>query len=112
MGRQLSYGSDNLICQNGGRNSRKQYGDKRKYNEVAPAFAGVPGLLSKVWLADPSTGTYGGVYFWSDRKAMEDYTKTDLFNMVATHPNLTNITSKDFDVMDAPTKVTRGFNKE
>ena len=78
-------------------------------NEVAPAFADVPGLLSKVWLANPTTGTYGGVYFWSDREAMEEFAKTELFNTVATHPNLANITSTDFAVMDEPTKVTRGF---
>jgi hypothetical protein len=30
-------------------------------DQLAPAFAAVPGLISKVWLADPSTNTYGGV---------------------------------------------------
>ena len=78
-------------------------------SELALAFAKVPGLDSKIWLADASTGTFGGVYLWSDRAAMEDFAKTDLFNSVVTHPNLTNITSTDFAVMDAPTKITRGF---
>lgn len=31
-------------------------------DELAPAFAAVPGLASKVWLADRAEGTYGGVY--------------------------------------------------
>ncbi len=78
-------------------------------NEIAPAFADVPGLLSKVWIANSSTGTYGGVYFWSDRDAMEEFARTDLFNTVATHPNLADITSTDFTVMDEPTKITRGL---
>ena len=78
-------------------------------DDIAPAFANVPGLLSKVWLSNSSTGTYGGVYFWSDRKAMEDFIQTELFNTVATHPNLTNITSTDFTVMEEPTRVTRGL---
>ena len=30
--------------------------------ELAPAFADVPGLISKVWLANSETNTYGGVY--------------------------------------------------
>jgi hypothetical protein len=30
--------------------------------QIAPAFAAVEGLRSKVWLADPDTNTYGGVY--------------------------------------------------
>jgi hypothetical protein len=28
----------------------------------APAFAEIPGLRAKAWLANPSTNTYGGVY--------------------------------------------------
>jgi hypothetical protein len=31
---------------------------------IAPAFANLPGLVSKTWLADPETDTYGGVYVW------------------------------------------------
>lgn len=78
-------------------------------SEIAPAFANVPGLLSKVWLANSTTGTYGGVYLWSDHKAMAEFAKTELFNTVATHPNLANITSTDFVVMDEPTRITRGL---
>ena len=77
-------------------------------NDLAPAFAEVPGLVRKVWLANSETGTYGGVYVWRDRQAMEDYSTTELFNSVATHPNLANITSADFGVLDGPTAVTRG----
>ncbi len=77
-------------------------------DELAPAFAALPGLVRKVWLANSETGTYGGVYIWQDKQAMENYTKTDLFNSVATHPNLTNITSVDFGVLVGPTQVTRG----
>ena len=29
---------------------------------AAPAFAEVPGLVSKIWLCDPENNTYGGVY--------------------------------------------------
>ena len=31
-------------------------------DELAPAFAAVPGLASKVWLADRAEGIFGGVY--------------------------------------------------
>ena len=34
---------------------------------LAPHFAALPGLRSKVWLADAASGTYGGVYTWADR---------------------------------------------
>jgi len=78
-------------------------------DELAPVFAGLPGLVAKYWLSDLAANTFGGVYLWEDRKAMESFTKTDLFRSVATHPKLADIASKDFSVMEAPTRVTRGF---
>ena len=78
-------------------------------DEVAPAFAEVPGLISKVWLANRTTNTYGGVYTWASREAMDEYAKSDLFKAVATNPNLAEITSIDFDVLEEPTSVTRGL---
>ena len=78
-------------------------------DEVAPAFAEVPGLISKVWLANRATNTYGGVYTWTSREAMDEYAKSGLFKAVATNPNLAEVTSIDFDVLEEPTSVTRGF---
>lgn len=78
-------------------------------DELAPAFAALPGLLGKVWLADPTTNTYGGVYTWQSRSAYEDFLISDLFNSVASHPNFTAVSSRAFDVLDAPTRVTRGL---
>ena len=39
---------------------------RAKCDEIAPAFAAVPGLVSKVWLADTAGGVYGGVYTFED----------------------------------------------
>jgi heme-degrading monooxygenase HmoA len=78
-------------------------------DEVAPAFAEVPGLISKVWLANQSTNTYGGVYTWASREAMEAFSKSELFAAVATNRNLADIKSVDFAVLEDPTSVTRGL---
>lgn len=78
-------------------------------DELAPAFAALPGLIAKVWLADAASGTYGGVYTWENKEAYEAFTRSDLFNAVATNPNFTNITSHDFAILDGPTAVTRGL---
>ncbi len=48
-------------------------------DQLAPKFADLPGLVSKAWLADSASNTYGGVYVWQDRESMVDFTKTDLF---------------------------------
>ncbi len=77
--------------------------------KLADSFASVPDLLAKFWLSDSSGNTYGGVYLWEDKSAMEEFGKSELFNLVATHPNLVNISSKGFEVLEEPTRVTRGF---
>ena len=77
--------------------------------DLAPAFASVPGLVAKEWLANLSTNTYGGVYHWLDREAMEEFSKTELFKSVASHPNLAGITSTDFEMIEGPSSVTGGL---
>jgi hypothetical protein len=78
-------------------------------DNLAQSYAAVPGLVRKIWLANSETGTYGGVYVWRDKQAMEDFATTDLFKSVANHPNLENITSTDFGVLPGPTQVTNGL---
>jgi heme-degrading monooxygenase HmoA len=86
--------------------------DYRKLCEtVAPAFADLPGLISKTWLANPETNTYGGVYVWRDREAIEAYEKTDLFKGLGANPHFENVSVKDFAVLEDPTHVTRGLDK-
>lgn len=75
---------------------------------LAEVFADVPGLVSKVWLADEPTGTYGGVYSWVDRAAMEAYLASDLYQAVAANPNLAGMTSRDFAILEGPSRVTGG----
>jgi len=43
---------------------------------MAPAFANLPGLVSKTWLADPGTNTYGGVYVWPTAETTARHTRT------------------------------------
>ena len=77
-------------------------------NEVAPAFASVPGLLGKIWLADAGNNTYGGVYIWSDRGAMEAYKQTDIYKGMQANPHFENVIITDFAVVESATRVTRG----
>jgi hypothetical protein len=82
---------------------------RKQCEEVAPAFAAVPGLLSKVWLADPSNGVYGGVYTFRDAPAADAYLDSDLMAHVATNPAFVDVTARRFAVLEAPTAVTRGL---
>jgi len=75
---------------------------------IAPAFAGLTGLVSKTWLVNKETNTYGGVYVWSDRGAMEAYKQSDIYEGMSTNPHFENVTVTDFAVVEGATRVTRG----
>lgn len=82
---------------------------RAKCDEVAPAFAAVPGLVSKVWLADTAGGVYGGVYTFEDGAAVDAYMSSDLFAHVAATPTFAGISVRRFGVLEGPTAVTRGL---
>ena len=77
--------------------------------EAAPAFAAVPGLTSKIWIKNSDTGTYGGIYVFETRDALNRFQESDLFRSLAVNKNLMHITADDFDVIEAPTRVTHGI---
>jgi len=74
---------------------------------VAPNFASLPGLISKVWLSDKANNTYGGVYSWASQEACATYRNGELYaGALATNPNFVNLSDKGFDVLENPSKVT------
>ena len=87
--------------------SEEQY--ERQCDEVAPAFAAVAGLVSKVWLADRAEGVFGGVYTFDSAAAVDAFLASELFAGVAATPGLVNISVRRFGVLAAPTEVTRGI---
>jgi Putative mono-oxygenase ydhR len=74
----------------------------------APAFAAVPGLVLKYWLHGDAD-IRGGVYIWSDRAAYLAFLDSDLGRALRNHPNIANLTMRDYAVDEAPTQVTRGM---
>lgn len=68
----------------------------------------LPGLVSKTWLANEDTNTYGGVYVWQDREAMEAYRENDIYKGMMDNPYFKDFTVSDFAVLEAPTRITRG----
>ena len=78
-------------------------------DQLAPAIAAMPGLISKTWLANPETNTYGGVYHWQDQASIDNFMGSHLVADFVGHPNIANVTSQVFDVMVEQSKVTRGL---
>jgi hypothetical protein len=73
----------------------------------APAFTEIPGLRAKAWLANPSVNTYGGVYAWDSREAMDAYVGGPIFGALLANPRFANVTTREFDVLERPTEITR-----
>ena|SRR5690348_355111 len=76
--------------------------------QTAPAFAALSGLRAKIWLADPRSNTYGGIYTWDDAAAMGAYQGGTIFQGLRSNRHLVDLTVRDFAVLAGPTKVTRG----
>ena len=76
--------------------------------QSAPAFAALPGLRAKIWLANQQANTYGGIYTWDDVAAMKAYQGGKIFRGLQANPHMIDVTVRDFSVLAGPTKVTRG----
>ncbi len=74
-------------------------------DELAPQFAGMPGLQAKLWLEDLDLGRYGAVYFWEDRESMERFLRSDLFE--GTNPDFLEVESEGFGILENLTAQTQ-----
>src|SRR5437764_11093063 len=73
---------------------------------IAPGFTAWPGLLGKWWLADPTTGAYGGVYLFASRDDADRSRESELFRGMFANPAMRDVAVAEYDVLDAPTAIT------
>ncbi|MGL5825052.1 MAG: YdhR family protein [Nocardioides sp.] len=71
-------------------------------------FATLGGLVSKVWLADETTNSYGGFYVWVDRAAMASFMASDAVKAVLARPCVADVSSTDWPVNVEPSRSNRG----
>jgi hypothetical protein len=76
--------------------------------QLAPAVAAVPGLVSKTWLANGETGRYGGFYLFASRTDCEHYVASELFDLLRSHGAIRDVTTQEFLVAALPTATTHG----
>jgi Putative mono-oxygenase ydhR len=82
---------------------------KQMVEPDAPVLANVPGLISKVWLADEGKNSFGGFYLWESKTAMEDFMHSDLVKAVVSRPFVQNVSSVDYEVNQNASSITRGL---
>ena len=73
---------------------------------VAPRFRHLPGLASKVWLANADATTFGGLYTWHDRAALEHYRASETYAQLTSNPHLVELSDREFTILSNPTQVT------
>jgi hypothetical protein len=73
--------------------------------QLAPTFAAMPDLVSKVWLADPESDTYGGAYLWRDRASLEAYLAGPVFGALPELPGVHTIETRTFAALEAATRI-------
>ena len=74
-------------------------------NGLAPRYAGLPGLLAKIWLENAGANRYGAVYFWEDAESMERFGNSDLFE--GDTNEFTEFVSEEFKVLERLTGQTQ-----
>ena len=76
--------------------------------QATSAFAAVPGLIRKHWLANEENNTYGGVYIFNSKESHDAFVESKLYAGVKGNPSFTNFSGKSFENIDSLAKHTRG----
>ena len=75
---------------------------------VAQVIADVSGLRWKIWILNEQENETGGIYFFDTQQSLRDYLSGPIVEQLRSHPALTDVTVKRFDVMEELTSATRG----
>lgn len=73
----------------------------------AKFFAGVPGLLWKIWLINRETGEAGGHYLFESASTCSDYVNGPIATELRAYPLWTDVSIKVFDYLPAQSAITR-----
>ena len=79
--------------------------------QLAPAVAAVPGLVSTTWLTNGDTGRYGGFYVFAARAACDHFVASELFDVLCANGSTRNVAAHEFAIAPGPTAVTRGASQ-
>jgi hypothetical protein len=77
-------------------------------NALVDGISAVDGLRWKVWIMNEAEKEAGGIYLFEDEATLNAYLQGEIVAQVAAHPGLSDISVKQFDVMDDVTATCRG----
>ena len=75
---------------------------------VVSQFAVVAGLRWKIWMINEEEQEAGGIYLFDDEASVKEYLAGPLVAGLTSQPAFSDISVKQFDVMEDQTAITRG----
>jgi hypothetical protein len=75
---------------------------------LVEAIANVPGLRWKIWSLNEAAREFGGIYLFDDEAAANAYLAGPIVAQLGQHPALSEVTAKQFEVLEGPSAMTRG----
>ena len=77
-------------------------------DQLAMPIAGTKGMAWKVWIINDASNEAGGIYLFEDDSSLKKYTEGEIVKTIMSHPAVSDINVKIFDVMEKHTKTTSG----
>ena len=74
---------------------------------LAEPIAKVPGLRWKIWSLNEDTSEFAGIYLFDDQESLQAYLEGPIIAQVSAHPALSDISAKQFGVIDEFSAITR-----
>ena len=78
------------------------------FTPLAEPIAKVPGLRWKIWSLNEATSEFAGIYLFDDMESVRTYLEGPIIAEVSKHPALSDISAKQFGVIDEFSAITRG----
>ena len=78
-----------------------------EFAKGAPVFASIKGLTWKIWIENKEDGTVGGLYYFKDDAAFEEYKRSDMYKGTSAVPLWEVVSEKTYNILEEFSKVTR-----
>jgi len=75
---------------------------------TAGPIAEVAGLRWKIWSLNEAASEFAGIYLFDDSESAQAFLEGPIIAEVSKHPALSDISAKQFDVIDELSAITRG----
>ena len=79
--------------------------------EDAPIFAAIDGLIHKNFIFNHEEKTYGGVYMFESKKALNAYLDSDIYKSIIENPDWSNHLIRHYEVHSEAAEIQNMIKK-